>query len=96
MSKKGRKVMHLANDDKLDEAVYQWFVQKRSQNMPVNGPVLCEKAVQLHKLLHEGDAVPPFQASRGWLWQFCDHHGIRQLSLQGEKVSSDASAVEPL
>ena len=25
---KGCKVMHLANDEKLDEALYQWFVQK--------------------------------------------------------------------
>ena len=36
-----------------------------------------------------------FQASRGWLWRFCNRHGIRQLSLQGEKVSSNVSAVEP-
>jgi len=70
--------MRLANDDKLDEAVHQWFVQKCSQNMPVSGPVFCEKAVQLHKQLHKGDAIPPFQASRGWLWRFCDRHGIRQ------------------
>ena len=40
MNKKGRKVMHLANDHELDEAVYQWFIQKRSQDMPVSGPVL--------------------------------------------------------
>ena len=67
MNKKGRKVMRLSDDDKLDEAVYQWFVQKRSQDIPVSGPVLCEKAVQLRKQLHEGSTVPSFQASRGWL-----------------------------
>ena len=34
--------------------------------MPVvGGPVLREKAVQLHKQLHEGSTVPSFQASRG-------------------------------
>lgn len=95
MSKKGRKVMRLADDDRLDKAVYLWFAQKWSQDMPVSGPVLCEKAVQLHEQLHESESVPPFQASRGWLWRFCQRHGIRQLSLQGEKVSSDTSAVEP-
>ena len=63
--------------------------------MPVSGPVLCEKAVQLHKQLHEGSTVPSFQASRGWLWRFCNRHGIRQLSLQGEKVSSNTSCIEP-
>ena len=71
------------------------FAQKRSQNMPISGPVLCKKAVQLHRQLHNGESVPPFQASRGWLWRFCQCHGIRQLSLLGEKVSSDASTVEP-
>ena len=89
--------MRMADDEKLDEAVYLWFVQKRSQDFPVSGPILCEKAVQLHAQLHQGDSEAEllFQASRGWLWRFCQRHGIRQLSLQGEKISADASAVEP-
>ena len=87
--------MRLADDDKLDEAVCLWVVQKRTQNMPVSGPILCEKAVQLHALLHKDDSEPPFQVSRAWLWHFCQRHRIWQLSLQGEKVSSDASALEP-
>lgn len=33
-----------------------------------------------------------FVASDGWLWRFCRRHGIRQLSLQGEKLSADKSA----
>ena len=56
MSSKGRKVMRMADDEKLDEAVYLWFVQKRSQDFPVSGPILCEKAVQLHAQLHQGDS----------------------------------------
>ena len=94
MNTKGRKVMRLADDEKLDKAVYLWFIQKRSQDMPISGPVLCEKATQLHAQLHDGDPdnlESSFQASRGWLWRFCQRHGIRQLSLQGEKVSSDVS-----
>ena len=86
MSKKGRKVMRLANDDKLDEALYQWFVQKRSQDTPVENSCLSAS---------RGRRYPPFQASRGWLGRFCNRHRNRQLSLQGEKVSSDATAVEP-
>ena len=95
ISTKGRKVMRICDDEKLDQAVYMWFVQKRGQDMPVSGPILCEKATELHSQLHEGESVPPFQASRGWLWRFCQRHGIRQLSLQGEKVSADMSAYEP-
>ena len=35
-----------------------------------------------------------FAASNGWLWRFCQRHGIRQLSLQGEKLSADRQAAE--
>ena len=78
ISIKGRKVMRLASDEKLDEAVYQWFVQKRSVDMPVSGPVLCEKALQLHEQLYQGASnTPSFQASRGWLWHFRHRHGIK-------------------
>ena len=95
MSKK-RKVMRLADDDKLDQALFLWFVQKRSQNLPVSGPVLCEKAAIMHAQIHAGESVPPFQGGRGWLWRFCNRDGVRQLSLQGEKLSSDTTAVDTL
>ena len=63
--------------------------------MPVSGSIPCEKAAQLHVFHHKNDSEPPFQVSGGWLWQCYQCHQIRQLSLQREKVSSDASAVEP-
>ena len=49
-------------------------------------------------MLHKDDESTleaPFNASRGWLWRFCQRHGIRHLSLQGEKLSSDGSVIEP-
>ena len=55
--------MRLADEDKLEEAVHVWFVQKKTQNMPVSGPILHEKPAQLHVLLHEGNSEPPFQVS---------------------------------
>ena len=55
ISKKGQKLMHLEDDDKLDEAVYFWFVQKRTHDMPVSDPILCEKAAHLYALLHKSD-----------------------------------------
>ena len=92
--KKQRKTMRMADDDKLDEALFLWFVQKRSQGMPISGPLLCEKAIQLNSKLY-GESAPPFKASRGWLWRFCNRHGMRQLSIQGEKLSSDMTAPDP-
>ena len=34
------------------------------------------------------------KASEGWKWRFCQPHGIRQLSLQGEKLSADTEAAD--
>ena len=35
-----RKTMKLASDTKLDDALYLWFAQKRSQGVPISGPIL--------------------------------------------------------
>ena len=85
------KVMKLSDDSKLDQAVYLWFRQKRMEGMPVSGPLLCEKAVALSRVLN---GETDFTASKGWSWRFCQRHGIRQLSLQGEKLSSDEKQAE--
>ena len=60
----------------------------------MSGPLLCENANLFHKKLHPGDQMS-FKASSGWLWRFCNRHGMRQLSLQGEKLSADATASGP-
>lgn len=51
VSVKERKIMRLADDEKLDEAVYLWFIQKRSLGIPVTGVVLSEMATQFHEQL---------------------------------------------
>ena len=88
-----RKIMRLAKDEQVEAALYLWFTQKRGQDTPISGPLLKEKALEFHNMLHEGEADPPsFNASAGWLWRFCKRHGIHQLSLQGEQLSSNESA----
>ena len=90
-----RKIMRLAEDEKVDEAVYLWYVQKRSQGIPITGPVLREKAQLFHQQLQCDKPSSSFQASTGWQWRFCQRHGIRQLTLQGEKLSCDSDAPAP-
>ena len=94
---KSRKIMRLANDDDLDQALFLWFVQKRSQSIPISGPLLTKKALQLHALLcvNDMESAPEFKAIKGWLWRFCNRRAIRQLSLQGEKLSSSEDEVAP-
>ncbi|KAJ8720806.1 hypothetical protein PYW08_006271 [Mythimna loreyi] len=83
--------MKLAANTNLDDALYKWFTQKRAQGEPISGPILCEKAVQFNEKL-EGPSN--FQASTGWLKRFKSRHGIRELQIQGEKLSADSSAAE--
>ena len=68
------------------KAVYLWFKQKIMEGIPISGPMLCERAVELCEKLH---GETEFTASSGWKWIFCRRHEIRQLSLQGEKLSAD-------
>uniref|UniRef100_A0A1X7UXN4 HTH CENPB-type domain-containing protein n=1 Tax=Amphimedon queenslandica TaxID=400682 RepID=A0A1X7UXN4_AMPQE len=51
MSRK-TKTMKLSDDVLLDQCVYLWFKQKRMKGEPVSGPLLCEKAVDLSKRIH--------------------------------------------
>ena len=85
MSKKA-KVMKIGDDEQHDKAVYLWFKQKRMEGIPISGPILCEKAVQLHKKMYGEESS--FSGSTGWQWRFCKRHGIRNLSLEGEKLSA--------
>ena len=61
------------------------------------GPILKAKALQLHKMISEARGDEPgktFVASDGWLWRFSRRHVIRQLALQGEKLSADKPAAD--
>ena len=44
VSSKQRKIMCLADDEEVDEALYLCYVQKRFQGIPVTGPILREKS----------------------------------------------------
>lgn len=84
-----RKTMKKAKSELVEDAVYIWFLQKRSSGQPISGPILCEKALELNMKLG-GD--PTFIASSGWLKNFKLRHGIRQIEIHGEKLSADAPA----
>lgn len=82
---KKRKTMKKATNEVLDTAVYLWFVQKRSEGIPVSGPMVCEKAIFFNEKLGGGGQ---FKASTGWLKNFKHRHGIRELNIEGEKMSA--------
>lgn len=55
----------------------------------MSGPIIAEKALFFNLKLN-GD--PVFKASSGWLEKFKSRHGVRELNIEGEKMS--AASVE--
>ena len=49
--------------EKLNEALLKWFTSMRGNNIPINGPILLEKAHEVNKAFHYNG----FTASNGWL-----------------------------
>lgn len=86
-----RKTTRTAKDSSLEDAVFLWFSQRRSLGEPVSGPLLCEKALYFNEKL---GGPADFKASTGWLKNFKSRHGIRELNVQGEVLSSDIPAAE--
>ena len=48
---------------KLNEALLKWFTSMRGNNIPINGPILWEKAHEFDKVFNYND----FTASKGQL-----------------------------
>ena len=49
--------------EKLYEALLKWFTSMRGNNIPINGPIILEKANEFPKAFHYKD----FTESNGWL-----------------------------
>lgn len=64
----------------IEKCTYKWFLSCRSQNIPISGPLIREKAVQFAKKLKHSN----FAASVGWLGNFKKRHGISFKSICGE------------
>lgn len=76
--------------DKVDTATYTWFCNARSHKLPVNGPMIQTKALQLANTL---DPTNKFTASDGWLDKFTKRHEIKFKSLSGEGASVNEAQV---
>lgn len=49
--------------EEIDKAVYQWFILQRSQQIPIDGAMIKEKALSYAKEFQFRD----FKASDGWM-----------------------------
>lgn len=69
----------------METELFNWFQNKRKANIPIIGPILKAKALDLHKKFYGGQ----FNASHGWFCRFKKRYGIRLMKQNGEKLSSN-------
>lgn len=86
------QTLKAAKHPKVETALYTWFLQQRTKNVNISGEILQEKAKFFYKQI---TGLDDFAASSGWLDNFKKRFKIRQLTVTGEKLSSNFAAVEP-
>jgi hypothetical protein len=69
----------------VNEKTFEWFKQARGKNIPVSGPIICEKAASIAERL----GIEDFKASDGWLNSFRNRHNIQWLKVCGESADVD-------
>jgi hypothetical protein len=85
-----KKPMRVNDNSKvIDERVYEWFANAHCQNIPVYGPILQIKALQVVANIGLND----FKASNGWLEAFRKRHYIQFHLLSKESVGMDENVV---
>lgn len=79
-----RKRMRLGIYRDVDEAVHMWFRQMRMKNIPINGPMLQQKAREFAiQLGHQN-----FEGSSGWLFRFRERHGLSVKTMRDNDESN--------
>lgn len=74
----------------INEVVYEWFCAARAKNIPISGPILKEKALQVSKEFE----CQNFKASNGWLDKFKSRYNISFKVICGESKSVDTETVD--
>lgn len=80
-----RKRDRKAKFPELENALMQWFSNARSQNIPISGEIMKEKAKQFAEQLQISD----FECSTGWLDKFKERHELTFKKVCGEANSVD-------
>ena len=73
----------------VETALLCWFRQMRGENVPINGPMLLEKAHSLAIQLNSD-----FQPNQSWLERLKKRENISFQKLHGEKRAADTEGAE--
>lgn len=74
---------------KIEEALLKWFKYQRTNNVPISGPILQQKANDFAQRFGED-----FVCSSSWIQRFRARHGIVGGKMSGEAASVDNGVVE--
>ncbi|KAH8035597.1 hypothetical protein HPB51_007832 [Rhipicephalus microplus] len=85
-----RKRLREAAYPDLENAVLLWLKRARSSNLPINGPILREKAEELFLRL----GIEDFKCSDGWISRFKERHGLSFKTTEGDDESQVLSALK--
>ena len=78
-----RQKLGTRDHETLDTAVFKWFLSLRSQNVPLSGAIIQEKASQYAKEL----SVDNVKASDGWLRRWKERNNVTFKTICGESNS---------
>ena len=76
-----RKNMRIRQNDNLEKALFSWFKKMRTNNLPVNGTVVKEKAISYAKELQ----IEGFKASNGWFERWKSRFNVSFKAIAGEE-----------
>lgn len=74
----------------VNDLTFKWFEQARGKNVPISGPLICEKAVSIAESL----GISDFKASAGWLTSFKSRQNIKFFKICGESADVDCEVVD--
>ena len=78
-----RQKLKSDNHELVDQAIFNWFLNMRSQNVPLLASMIQEEAVIYAKELNTEN----FQASDGWLQRWKERKNISFKTVSGESKS---------
>lgn len=84
-SEKSKRKFPKSNGEIIDIVMFQWYLHACVNNLPISGPLLKDKALELASKVGLND----FKASNGWLQKFKERHHISYSSIYGNSLSAE-------
>lgn len=78
-----KKNMKTTPHEKLEEALFTWFMDRRAKNVPLTGDVVQQKVCGFVRLL----GYDKFKTSRSWRSRFQERYSIVRKVLSGQSAS---------